>query len=233
VPSGFLKAVFARHRIAAEVIPNVVDVLRFRPAETEAMRDPVAPHIVVARNLEHLYGNDVAIRALTILRQRHAKAWLTIAGSGPEAEPLRRLTEELGIANAVRFAGRLDPAEMADLYRSADVVLNPSRADNTPNSVLESLACGVPVVSTDVGGLPFLVEHGRNALLVPPDAPELAADAIARVLGDVELRHRLVMNGLDLARNCSWSVVRTQWLELYRGPASGRMRRGRITAAMR
>jgi glycosyltransferase involved in cell wall biosynthesis len=233
VPSGFLKAVFARHRIAAEVIPNVVDVLRFRPAKTEAMRDPVAPHIVVARNLEHLYGNDVAIRALTILRQRHAKAWLTLAGSGPEAEPLRRLTEELGIANAVRFAGRLDPAEMADLYRSADVVLNPSRADNTPNSVLESLACGVPVVSTDVGGLPFLVEHGRTALLVPPDAPELAADAIARVLGDVELRHRLVMNGLDLARNCSWSVVRTQWLELYRGLASGRMLRGRITAAMR
>jgi glycosyltransferase involved in cell wall biosynthesis len=133
----------------------------------------------------------------------------------------------LGVTDAVRFAGRLDPDQMANLYRSADLTLNPSRADNTPNSILESLACGVPVVSTDVGGVPFLVEHGQTAWLVPPDSPVATAAAIARVLDDTAVRQRLIANGLALARNCSWNVVRTQWLELYRSLSVGApLRRG-------
>jgi glycosyltransferase involved in cell wall biosynthesis len=221
VPSEFLKAVFARHSMSSTVIPNVVDVQRFHPAHTEATHESAAPHIVVARNLEHLYGNDVAIRALAHLRQRFPSAHLTIAGSGPEAEALRGLAKEVGVAGAVRFAGLLDPDQMADLYRSADLTLNPSRADNTPNSILESLACGVAVVSADVGGVPFLVEHGQTAWLVPPDSPEATAAGMAHVLDDPMLRQRLVSNGLALARSCSWNVVRTQWLELYRSLSAG------------
>lgn len=233
VPSGFLKAVFARHGMSAEVIPNVVDVQRFRPADAEAIHDSAAPHIVVARNLEYLYGNDVAIRALAHLRQRFPAARLTIAGSGPEAQTLKRLSEELGVADAVRFAGQLDPVQMSDLYRSADLSLNPSRADNTPNSILESLACGVPVVSTDVGGVPFLVEHSQTAWLVPPDSPEATAAGIARVLDDTALRRRLVASGLNLARNCGWNIVRTQWLELYRSLRVGAPLRAVISNPLR
>jgi glycosyltransferase involved in cell wall biosynthesis len=233
VPSGFLKEVFARHKIAAAVIPNVVDVQRFHPASAETVQDRSAPHIVVARNLEHLYGNDDAIRALLVLKRRYPEARLTIAGSGPEGESLRRLAEELGLTEAVRFAGRLGLTEMVDLYRSADVTLNPSRADNTPNSILESLACGVPVVSTNVGGVPFLVEHGQTAMLVPPDAPESAATAIAQVLGSAELRRRLVSNGLELARSCNWSAVGSQWLDLYRGLSTCAVSHGGITTQAR
>jgi glycosyltransferase involved in cell wall biosynthesis len=233
VPSGFLKAVFARHGMSAEVIPNVVDVLRFRPADAEDRRDPRAPHIVVARNLEHLYGNDVAIRAFAHVRKRLPAARLTIAGSGPEAETLRRLAVELGVADAVRFAGRLDPDEMVDLYRSADLTLNPSRADNTPNSILESLACGVAVVSTDVGGVPFLVEHSQTAMLVAPDSPEPTAAAISHVLDDSMLRQRLIANGLALARGCSWVMVRTRWLELYRSLSAGATSRAVISNPVR
>ena len=233
VPSGFLKEIFAQHQVAADVIPNVVDLQIFHPASREATRDLGAPHIVVARNLEQLYGNDVAIRALAVLRQRHPAARLTIAGSGPEVERLRRLAADLGVAESVRFAGRLDPDQMADLYRSADVTLNPSRADNMPNSILESLASGVPVVSTDVGGVPFLVEHGQSAWLVPADDPEAAACAVSRLLGDAELRHRLIANGLTLARNCSWSVVRSQWLDLYRGLGTGAALRSSISRQAR
>jgi glycosyltransferase involved in cell wall biosynthesis len=221
VPTEFLKQVFGGYGLPARVIPNVVDVQRFRPADERPSRPGAGPHIVVTRNLEHLYGNDVAIRALAQLWHRFPSARLTIAGSGPEAQPLGRLAVELGVAEAVRFAGRLSPDQMADLYRSADVTLNPSRADNTPNSILESLACGVPVVSTDVGGVPFLVEHGRTAWLVRADEPEAMAGAVAHVLDHPELRQRMIANGLALARSCSWPVVRSQWLDLYRAVQAG------------
>lgn len=225
VPSEFLKEIFTRHSIQAVVIPNVVDVDVFRPRDPPLPRDEHAPHVVVARNLEHLYGNDTAIRALAKFREQVPGAHMSITGTGPEAEALRALAQDLGLGTAVRFTGRLETAQMVALYQSADVVLNPSRADNTPNSVLEALACGVPVVSTDVGGVPFLVEHGRTAWLVEPDTPETMAQGLARVLHDDRLRHALRSNGLELARSCSWAAVKGQWLGLYRSLAGASVRR--------
>ena len=212
MPSGFLQTVFERFGFGSQVIPNVVDVERFRP--TANSRD-FHPHLVVARNLEHLYGNDIALRAHAVVRRTLPTAHLTIAGSGPERPRLEELARALDIADSVTFAGRLDVDEMVSLYGSADLVVNASRADNTPNSILEALACGVPVVSTEVGGVPYLVEHGRTAWLVPPDDADALAEGIVRVLSEAPLRDVLVKNGLALAGRCSWTAVRHQWLELY------------------
>ena len=153
VPSGFLQSVFLRHGVEAEIIPNVVDLERFRPADPPRPATD-APHVVVARNLEPIYGIDLALRALALAARRHPRLSASIAGSGPERGRLEALCNELGITDRVRFTGRLDVPEMAALYGEADLVLNPARADNTPNSILEALACGVPVVSTSVGGVP-------------------------------------------------------------------------------
>jgi glycosyltransferase involved in cell wall biosynthesis len=216
VPSGFLQQVFRRHGVESVVIPNVVDVERFQPLQPPRVSRPGAPHVVVARNLEALYGIDVGLRALARVAERFPGLQVSIAGSGPERGNLETLARELGLAERVRFTGRLDVQQMAGLYQSADVVLNPSRADNTPNSILEALACGVPVVSTDVGGIPFLVTHGHSAWLVPPEAPQALADGVCKVLADPELRAALVASGLGIARACAWPIVREQWLGAYR-----------------
>lgn len=217
VPSGFLQEVFALHAMQAQVVANVVDVSVFRPRGPGGSRDLAAPHVVVCRNLERIYGNDTAIRAFALLRRQLPVARLTIAGSGPEMESLRALARECGVEASVHFTGRLETPQMVLLYQSADVVLNPTRADNTPNSILEALACGVPVVSTNVGGVPYLVEHGRTAWLVEPESPVAMAQGLAHVLADSALRDTLRANGLSLAKNCSWTVVKDRWLHLYEG----------------
>ena len=109
---------------------------------------------------------------------------------------------------------------MAEQYRHSDIVLNPVRADNAPNSVLEALASGVPVVSTRVGGVPFLVQHERSAILTDPDSPAALAEGMRTILSDAELRRRLVDEGLALAAACSWPRVRNLWLETYRAALS-------------
>jgi glycosyltransferase involved in cell wall biosynthesis len=216
VPSAFLQQIFRRHGIESVIIPNVVDVERFQPGAPPQRPVPEAPHVVIARNLEAVYGIDAGMRALALVAQRFPGLRASVAGSGPERDRLGALAGELGIADRVRFTGRLDVQEMVRLYQSADVVLNPSRADNTPNSILEALACGVPVVSTDVGGIPFLVEHGRSAWLAPVDAPQALAEGVCEVLSNSQLRDTLVASGLELARSCAWSNVRKQWLGTYR-----------------
>ncbi len=215
VPSRFLKEVFAQYGLEAEVIPNVVDLAVFTP-RAAGERPGGRTHVVITRNLETLYGIDTALHAVALLRGHVPDLRVSIAGSGPERAALERLSGSLGLANLVRFTGRLETAEIANLYRDADLLLNPSRADNTPNSLLEAAACGVPIVSTNVGGVPYLVEHGRTAWLVPVDSPPEMAEAMSRVLGDADLRQRLCAAASELAASCRWQVVRDQWLGLYR-----------------
>jgi len=217
VPSEFLRAVFGRHGLSALVVPNIVDTDVFRPATRhDPADDQKTPHVVIARNLEKIYGIDVGLRALAILRTEHPGLRASIAGSGPDRAQLEALASALGLGSAVRFTGQLDVPAMAALYQSADLVLNPVRADNTPNSVLESLACGVPVVTTNVGGVPHLVEHRVTAWLTEPECPSALAEGMSIVLRDRELQRGLSTQGRIRAERCAWPVVKDQWLQIYR-----------------
>jgi glycosyltransferase involved in cell wall biosynthesis len=213
-PSDFLRRVFARHGLDAEVIPNIIDLERFGACLAHPREGP--PHIVVARNLEPIYGLDTAIRALALLRQWHPQARLTLAGSGPQREELQALAASLGVGEAVSFPGRVDHADMPALYAQADVALNPSTVDNMPNSVLEAHASQLPLVSTNVGGVPDIVDDGISGLLVPPGDAAAMAQALRRVLDDTVLAASLVHAGRSKVQAYAWPQVRQQWLMAYR-----------------
>jgi glycosyltransferase involved in cell wall biosynthesis len=218
VPSGFLQEIFARYGVRSKIVPNVVDLGRFHPPAANRVR---GAHLVVTRNLEPIYDNATAIRVLAIVRKRLPHARLTIAGTGPELQTLRMLAGELGVGDAVDLPGRLDREAVASLYRQADVALNPSTVDNTPNSLLEALASGVPVVSTDVGGVRHIVQDGTTALLVPARDPEAMAGAVLRLLEDPGMANHLAAAGLDAVREYSWPRVLPTLIGAY-SKASGR-----------
>lgn len=213
VPSGFLQDVFSKFDMSAGIVPNIIDLSRFRP------RDPVrrgAPHLLVARNLEPLYDNLTAIRAFKTIQKTFPQARLTIAGSGPEEQSLRQSVQNMGLTEFVNFAGRLERDAMAALYRTADIMLNPSLADNMPNSVLEAWASGVPVVSTNVGGIPYLAKHGVTASLVAPADPEAMAQASLSLLSNVELWQQRAQAGLQEAQRYTWACVQPVLAGVYR-----------------
>ena len=214
VPSRFLVDVFARFGMQAEVVPNIIDLARFRRREPRGGQDA---HLVVARNLEALYDNATALRAFAQVRARIPQARLTLAGSGPQAELLRQLAVELGVADAVSFPGSLDRDAMAALYRSADLTLNPSLADNMPNSLLESMACGVPLVSTRVGGVPYIVRDGETGLLVDAGDAEAMAAASLRVLTEPGLWQRLSDAGFEDVQRYAWPQVARRLAAVYAG----------------
>lgn len=226
VPSAFLERIFRAHRIDISVVPNIVDLDMFRPeAETEGAqtRNPGAPKLVVARNLEPVYDVGTALRALARIRVKAPHAHLSVAGSGPERARLEALASELGLQGAVTFTGRLENHQMVGLYRDASVVLNPSLVDNMPISILEALACGVPVVSTNVGGIPDLVSDGMTALLVPPEDPDAMAAAAVSLLEDPARAEALRAAGLALAREYAWPRVRERWHAVYRSARGARV----------
>ncbi|MFD2167335.1 glycosyltransferase family 4 protein [Thalassotalea euphylliae] len=208
VPSSFLQDVFQQYGKRARVIPNVLNQQRFNTVDRQASMQPC---IIVTRNLEEIYDVDTAIRVFAGIRQSFPEADLKVAGTGPELSHLKKLTESLGIADHVTFVGRLSPDEISGLYKSADLMLNTSIVDNSPNSLIESLACGTPVVSTNVGGIPKLVTDNHDALLADPKDVDKLTNLSLTLLKDATERERLTKNGLLTIEKFWWSNV---WQEL-------------------
>jgi glycosyltransferase involved in cell wall biosynthesis len=169
------------------VIPNGVDAGR-----SHAHREwrPIRAILTVA-NLRREKAHEILFDAVARLAPTHPDLRVRIAGDGPRAAELRALAATLGIAERVSFLGHRDDIDA--LFADADLFVLPSRSEAFPNSVVEAMAAGLPVVATTVGGLPELVEPDRTGLLVPPDDGAALAQAIAsliahperaRVLGD-------------------------------------------------
>jgi glycosyltransferase involved in cell wall biosynthesis len=211
VPSTFLREVFARFGFAAVEVPNIVDLEAFHAPHAT----PANPRILVTRNLEAVYDIATALRAFALVQARVPAAGMTIAGSGPQRAELEGIATALGVAPRVRFTGRLDNAELPALYREATVALNPSLADNMPISLLEAMASGVPIVSTNVGGIPYVVRDGYSALLVPPGDANRMAEAVLRVIEDASLARQLAANGAREAIQYQWPRVRPRLLAVY------------------
>lgn len=212
VPSGFLEAIFAQHGMRATIVPNIVDRERFRPAAEPSS----ARCILVARNLEPIYDVATALRAFARVHAHLPDVRMTVAGDGPSRAVLVALRDELGMRDAVDFCGSLDRQSIADRYRGATIALNPSRVDNMPNSVLEAMACRVPVVSTDVGGVPYILEHEVTGLLVPPGDVDAMAQALVRLLRDPQLADRLAAAAHSEVERYTWRNVRDRWAGVYR-----------------
>jgi glycosyltransferase involved in cell wall biosynthesis len=215
VPSRFLVDVFARFGITASVIPNVVDLERFRFRK----RSPLRPRIVSTRNFEALYNVACTIRAFRLVQDRWPDAALTLVGGGERDDELRDLVARLGLRN-VEFAGRVPPERIADYYAAGDIYLQTPNIDNMPTSVLEAFASGLPVVSTEAGGIPAILTHGEHGLLAPLDDHATLASHILRLLDEPAYVERLTQAALARVQSCTWANVREQWLRAYRAVSS-------------
>jgi glycosyltransferase involved in cell wall biosynthesis len=211
VPSRFLSSVFHRYDIETEQVPNILELSSF-PFRRRA---PLRPRVIIARHLEPAYNVACGIRAFSIFRSRFPDAVLTIAGDGSTKADLVALCRELGISGCVRFVGNVPNEQMHALYDQADICLNSSRVDNQPVSILEAFACGLPVVTTAVGGIPYMVTDREDALLAPNDDPDELAAQMTILLCDPDLGNRLVRNAHSRILEHSWENVYRKLRALY------------------
>ncbi len=217
VPSGFLAGVFARLGLPAEVIPNVVDVTRFRFTPRRVLR----PRLLSTRNFEALYNVGCTLRAFRVVQARYPDASLTLVGAGSEEPRLRALAADLGLRN-VTFTGRVPPNDIWRSYADAHIYLQTPNVDNMPLSVLEAFVSGLPVVSTDAGGIPGILTDGVHGLLAPVGDHDAIARQVLRLLADQTLVDRLTEAAFASCTAYRWEIVRGQWLSLYRRLAKRR-----------
>ncbi len=217
VPSGFLQAVFSKRGYTTRIVPNIIDLSRFSPKEgsDHSLLQKDVINILATRNLEPIYDNATVLRAFKLVKEKFSATHLIIAGSGFEEGFLKKLAKDLDIEDSVTFTGRIDNKDMPALYQNADIMVNGSLVDNMPISILEALACGTPIVSTNVGGIPQLVEHERTALLVGAKDHVAMADALCILISDKPKRIKIRENGLESINQYTWFNVKNRLLPIY------------------
>ena len=140
---------------------------------------------------------------------------MKVAGNGPCREALIKLAAELNLRN-VEFVGKVEHERMSELYNEADCFLNGSRIDNQPLSILEAFASGLPVVTTNAGGIPDMVINDVTGLVVEMDDHEALARCAIDVIEHPEVVGRIATAARNECQQYTWDAVRNEWLKIYR-----------------
>jgi glycosyltransferase involved in cell wall biosynthesis len=214
-PSRYLLETMRGYRADLRLLPNPLDirVYRFQP------RERAAPRLIWLRAFHAIYNPQLAPRVVAALAPEFPALHLTMIGPDKgdgSASETRRLAGSLGVAAHIAFPGAIPKTDVPDWLERADIFLNTTNVDNTPVSVLEAMACGLCVVSSNAGGLPYLLDDGNDSLLVPPDDAAAMAEAIRRLLHDGDLAARLSQQARRKAETFDWTAILPQWESLLR-----------------
>jgi glycosyltransferase involved in cell wall biosynthesis len=219
-PSGYLYEKLKPLKPDMHLIPNAIDVSKY-PLN---LHHPVGVRLLWLRAFHRIYNPMMAPAVLARLLETMPQAQLTMVGPDKgdgSYEATRRTAKELGVLDRIRFAGPVPKESVAQVLSEHDIFLNTTNVDNTPVSLIEAMACGLPVVSTNVGGIPYLLEHGKTALLVQPGNVKEMVAAVTRLVTDPDLAARLRANGRKLAESFDWEVVLPQWCRLLNSVIPG------------
>lgn len=212
-PSSYLREAMGKYRADLAIVPNPIDVSRY----PFRVRDSPTPTLVWLRAFHDVYQPWVAVAATNHIRKSFPRVHLELLGPDKRDGSLERVRTAIrshDLRRNVTVSGPVAKRDVPSVLKRADIFLNTAKVDNTPVSVLEAMACGLCVVSTNVGGIPFLLEHERDALLVPPDDPLAIAEAVKRILMDRALARRISTNARAKAEQFDIQRVLRIWREL-------------------
>lgn len=218
-PSGYLRDALGQWRDEIAVIPNAIDTERY----PFRLRTRAEARLVWLRSFHKTYNPVMAVKVLERVRAERPEARLVMYGADKDGSfgRVREAARRLGVEAAVELRGAIPKETVGWALAEGDVFLNTTNIDNMPVSVVEAMACGLCVVSTDAGGVPYLVDDGVDGLLVKPGDADGMARAILRVLNEEGLSARLSAMARQKAERHDWSRVLGDWENLL-GRAAGR-----------
>lgn len=210
-PSEYLLEAF-KNRGYAELIciPNTIEIENYTFKE----RNICMPNLLWVRSLNSIYNPEMAISVLIEIRKEFPLAKLCMIG--PDKDGIKHKLKKIADKQKldVVFAGKLSKSKWVKFSEQYDIFLNTTHYDNTPISVIEAMALGLPVISTNVGGIPFLLKDNETALLVGDNDIQAMAESVKELINNKNLTNKLVFNALNLVQQFDWNLVKSKWSEV-------------------
>lgn len=212
-PSAYLYEVFKKANFKNLIyIPNTIDIDNYSFKE----RNKLVPQLLWVRSFSSIYNPKMAIKVLSELKKEFPKAELCMVGPDKEnlIDECKLYADELNVE--VKFTGKLLKEEWIELSENYNVFINTTNFDNTPVSVIEAMALGLPVVSTNVGGIPFLLTDNENGLLVDINDSEGMVIAIRTLFSNPNLQKNIISNARKMVESFDWNIIKKDWFEILK-----------------
>jgi glycosyltransferase involved in cell wall biosynthesis len=216
--SGYLQKSMEEHYWKSVQIPNNIEL----DAYPFKYRTSAQPRLLWVRSFHNIYNPALAIRVVAGLVKTFPHVHLTMIGPDKDGslEACKTLANEFNISNNISFTGLLPVKEWVKLAADHDIFLNTTNFDNAPVSVVEAMALGLIVISTNVGGLPYIIKHMKNGILVPPSDATAFTEAIETVCKVSELSASLSNEARHTATAYDWRNIKGQWQDLFNSISS-------------
>jgi glycosyltransferase involved in cell wall biosynthesis len=216
VSQEFAKKKFPNLAYKISFIPTGVDLHRFKktplPNNTE-----IVTYVGRIEHTSSWKGIEQLLQAMKLVIKNRPQATFELVGGGDAIEHYRDRAKELGILGSVTFSGPQLGQHLVDAYARSSMIVLPSTSDAEAFSIalVEAMASGRPIIGTNIGGTPQVIENGSNGLLVAPKDPQALAEAIEKILSDKALAAHLAENGAMKAQNFSWDIQTKKYSDLF------------------
>jgi glycosyltransferase involved in cell wall biosynthesis len=210
VLSGFLASVFEKHQLPYIIIPNIIEL----DDSAFIARETIRPRFICIRAHEELYNIPCILRAFRQVQQQIPEATLMLVGDGSLHEDLMRQVEQMALLDVV-FTGRVDNSQIGRYLDQADVMLSTPRVDNMPVSLIEAMNAGLLVISSRVGGVPYMVEHGRTGLLFESENDEELTEKMFWAVQHQDEAKNMIAMAHQSVKQYQWDNVKNQLYSVY------------------
>lgn len=210
VLSGFLAMIFEKYQIPCTIVPNIVEL----NADAFRERKSINPYFVSIRTLSPLYNIECIIKAFEIVKGKLPEARLMIVGDGPSRHELEKMVADRHIHD-VTFTGRIPNSDIYSYLDGSDVMLSAPKIDNMPVSVLEAFNAGLLVVASNVGGIPYMIEDGKNGLLFESGNHEMLAGKMIEAVNDQKTSMEMIRKAKESVGKYSWENIKDKLFEIY------------------
>lgn len=211
VLSGFLKEIFDQYAIPCVVIPNTIDL---RPLVVRENQLELAPRFISIRHLEPLYNIPCILRAYQEILRHYPNASLDILGQGSMRAELEHYVEQNHLTG-VRFLGQVPNQAIYDYFEKATIILSAPKADNMPVSLMEAMNAGLLVISSRVGGVPYMIADGHTGLLFANDDSKQLAEKMLWALAHPKEVQTMIHNAQMDVQQYTWKNVREKLIKIY------------------
>lgn len=209
-PSKFMLKSFESYSIDILYIPNPINLNDY----LYRIRTKIMPKLIWLRTFHNIYNPQLAVKMISELKRTWLDISLVMVGLDKGDGSLQKTQELIIKHNLERNVTLMGPVSKQDVPQTlqiGDIFINTTNVDNTPISVIEAMASGLCIVSTNVGGLPYLLEDGKDALLVEPNDPKEMAKAVEKIIKSSNMASKLSSNAREKAKTFHWDKIIDQW----------------------
>lgn len=211
-PSKFLQYEIGKYGIKSIIIENVLKLSDYTKHSKENFR----PNILWMRTFEEVYDPFLAVKVFKKIIDKYPTAKMIMAGGDKGLlQPTKKMAEELNVINSISFPGYINNYDKNKIAEDFDIYICTNRIDNAPVSLIEMMSLGLPIVSVDSGGIPFMINNGENGLLVKYGDEKEMANKIIEIVENKDLGKKLVINGYETARQYDADAVMKKWNEIF------------------